>query len=333
MEIFSEIYGCYYEVIRKILEQSPLKKSEIDELIRGNHIIDTSFFLSDHLFGNDREGIKKWGFLNYNSKDKCYYSSLNNNPFPLPMTTLEKSWIKALLQDDKFKLFLSNDLIDKLQRELADVQPLFNLENFYYFDKSKNGDDFSNPKYKDNFNLILSAIDNKEVIHIEKYLSSKGKIIEGNFQPLNLEYSSKDDIFRLFSAELYKDGSFKYMNLKLSGITNKITITDIPWNESITIDDFFTIRNNHEPITVKVSNERNSIERFMMEFSCYKKVAEYDAQNDSITVKIYYDIETETELLIRLISFGCYLEILSPLHLRLKAKERIQSQYKLFFNG
>lgn len=332
MEIFSEIYGCYYEVIRKILESLPLKKYEIEELIKENHILDTSFFLSDHLFGNDREDIKEWGFLKYNPKDGFYYSNLNNSPMPLPMTTLEKSWIKALLQDDKFKLFLSSDLIDTLQRELKDVQPLFKLENFHYFDKSKMGDNFSDLTYKDNFNSILNAINDKKVIHIEKYLSSKGKIIKGDFQPLSLEYSSKDDIFRLFSAKLY-DNSFKYMNLKLSGIVGKITISDIPWNENITIDDFFTIRNNHEPITVKVSNERNSIERFMMEFSCYKKVAEYNSQNDTITAKIYYDIETETELLIRLISFGCYLEIISPPHLRLQAKERIKSQYELFFNN
>ncbi len=67
-----------------------------------------------------------------------------------------------------------------------------------------------------------------------------------------------------------------------------------------------------------------------MEFVSYEKRTERDTDNGSITVKLWYDQQDKTELLIRFLSFGPVLEILSPTDFRAKAAERIRKQCELF---
>ncbi len=324
MEIFSEVYNCYYSVVDAILKKSPLSKQQIDDIIRCNAFSESILFLMPKLC-NDNQ----WNLLECNQGD-LYASTLKNKPF-MPLTTLEKSWIKSLLLDDKFKLFITDELFKSMEAQLQDVQPLFNVDNFFYFDKFSNGDDYSNISYKSNFLYVLKAIQNKKVLLID-YTTSKNKRVIGYFQPLRLEYSLKNDKFRLFTAKLHNNSEFKYYILNISGINN-VSVSNKSWVDSVSISGFFKFRKSLEPITVKVINERNGINRFMMEFACYEKYTEYDSQNDTITSQIWYDTQTETELLIRLLSFGPVLEIVSPKKVREQAKQRIKKQFELFFNN
>ena len=324
LEIFSEVYNCYYSVVDAILKKSPLSKQQIDDIIRCNAFSESILFLMPKLC-NDNQ----WNLLECNQGD-LYASTLKNKPF-MPLTTLEKSWIKSLLLDDKFKLFITDELFKSMEAQLQDVQPLFNVDNFFYFDKFSNGDDYSNISYKSNFLYVLKAIQNKKVLLID-YTTSKNKRVIGYFQPLRLEYSLKNDKFRLFTAKLHNNSEFKYYILNISGINN-VSVSNKSWVDSVSISGFFKFRKSLEPITVKVINERNGINRFMMEFACYEKYTEYDSQNDTITSQIWYDTQTETELLIRLLSFGPVLEIVSPKKVREQAKQRIKKQFELFFNN
>lgn len=324
LEIFSEVYNCYYSVVDAILKKSPLSKQQIDDIIRCNAFSESVLFLMPKLCNDNR-----WNLLECNQED-LYASTLKNKPF-MPLTTLEKSWIKSLLLDDKFKLFITDELFKSMEAQLQDVQPLFNVNNFFYFDKFSNGDDYSNISYKSNFLYVLKAIQNKKVLLID-YTTSKNKRVIGYFQPLRLEYSLKNDKFRLFTAKLHNNNEFKYYILNISGINN-VSVSNKSWVDSVSISGFFKFRKSLEPITVKVINERNGINRFMMEFACYEKYTEYDNQNDTITSQIWYDTQTETELLIRLLSFGPVLEIVSPKKVREQAKQRIKKQFELFFNN
>lgn len=324
MEIFSEIYNCYYSVVNGILKNSPLSKKQIDDIIRSKAFSESVLFLVPKLCEDNQ-----WNLLKC-TQNGMYISNLKNEPF-IPLTLLEKSWIKSLLQDDKFKLFMTDDLIKSMEKELEDIKPLFNKSNFYYFDKFSNSDDFSNPNYRLNFNFILKAIQNKKVLLID-YTTSKNKRVIGYFQPLRLEYSLKNDKFRLFTVRVSKNNEFKYYILNISGINN-ITISNKSWIDALNIKNFFNSRKSIEPITVRVLKERNGIDRFMMEFACYEKYTEYDNQNGMVTAQIWYDTQNETELLIRLLSFGPVLEIVSPKSIREQAKQRIQLQYKIFFDN
>ena len=67
-----------------------------------------------------------------------------------------------------------------------------------------------------------------------------------------------------------------------------------------------------------------------MEFAPYEKQSERDLTTGECIVKIWYDNQDETELLIRLLAFGPTIEILSPSDFRQKAAERVLNQFEIF---
>ena len=74
----------------------------------------------------------------------------------MPLTTLQKRWLKALLTDPRISLFYP-DLVG-----LEDVEPLFNASDVVYFDCYSDGDNFSDENYIENFHIILQALKEKE---------------------------------------------------------------------------------------------------------------------------------------------------------------------------
>jgi hypothetical protein len=92
MELFSEIYGCYFTVISRILNkaQNSLTKNEIENLVASGAFYDSAFHLLPTLFSTELNLLNK--------KGNFYYSALNHE-FKRPLSILEKSWLKALTDD------------------------------------------------------------------------------------------------------------------------------------------------------------------------------------------------------------------------------------------
>ena len=67
----------------------------------------------------------------------------------------------------------------------------------------------------------------------------------------------------------------------------------------------------------------------MLEFASYEKHTVRDLETGQYRVELWYDEQDETELLIRLLSFGPVIEILGPQSLREQAKLRIKMQAEL----
>jgi hypothetical protein len=101
------------------------------------------------------------------------------------------------------------------------------------------------------------------------------------------------------------------------------------YTQEIQPEQWFAKMRCKEPVEVRVQPERNAVERFLMEFASYEKRVERDSETGCITVKLWYDRQDETELLIQLLGFGPVLEILSPTDFRAKAAERIRRQCEI----
>ena len=95
------------------------------------------------------------------------------------------------------------------------------------------------------------------------------------------------------------------------------------------MDEYFSSRKCSTPAIIRVSTERNGVERFMLEFASYEKHTVRNLETGQYNVELWYDQQDETELLIRLLSFGPVIEILGPEHLREQAKQRIKRQIEL----
>ncbi len=210
---------------------------------------------------------------------------------------------------------------------LADIKPLYRLEHFRYFDKFTDGDDYADPLYRENFRVILSAIKSRELLKIA-YTSGHDKRICFTCLPLNIEYSEKNDKLRVLTR--------KYRNGRISsgGVINIGRIDAIERTGRFFTGDInapFTKPRNS--VTVYVASERNAVERFLMAFASYEKRADRDLENGGCVVTLHYDKSDETELLIRLLSFGAAVEILSPGELRRQAAKRVARQSELTFKN
>lgn len=317
INIFSEMYGAYYRTAAKILEKSEIAESDIYSAVSEEAFADSALFIPQKLTSD-------WGLLKPCGVKK-YESVLRHNPISV-VTELQKRWLKAQLADPKFRLFLDEQVSEKLEKKLEDVKPLYNSTIFRSADVFADGDPYNDESYIKNFCAILNAVHAKEVLDIE-FVSGRNERKRGHFLPLKLEYSRKNDKFRVYCAA-YRDCHWSNGLINVGRIISVVSTKHKSACE-MDMEDYFSERRCSEPVTVEVTTERNGVERFMMEFAAYEKYTERDLETGVCTVKLWYDKSDETELLIRLLSFGPIIEIKSPQSFRKLAADRVRRQYEL----
>ena len=323
MVVFSEIYGAYYRIAARAMREKTVTDDEVYELIRLLGFRDSALFLPQKLLPQN-DG-SDWGLLRRNADGSL--SRITENPPPAVLTLLQKRWLKSKLADPRFRLFFDDEKLRRLEERLADIKPLYRLEHFRYFDKFTDGDDYADSLYRENFRVILSAIKSRELLKIA-YTSGHDKRICFTCLPLNIEYSEKNDKLRVL-ARKHRNG-----RISSGGVINIGRIDAIERTGRFFTGDInapFTKPRNS--VTVYVASERNAVERFLMAFASYEKRADRDLENGGCVVTLHYDKSDETELLIRLLSFGAAVEILSPGELRRQAAERVARQSELTFKN
>ena len=81
----------------------------------------------------------------------------------------------------------------------------------------------------------------------------------------------------------------------------------------------------YDTITVKIRDERNAMERFMLHFAHFEKQAE-KLDKTHYLVKIKYAHDDESEMVIRILSFGPMIEVLEPEPFRNLIIEKLEKQ-------
>lgn len=311
--LFSEIFGCYYKVITEIVNNSPISVNNIMQIINKNGFEESCFHL-----------LPKIEALPFIEKRGDKYYSLLENKIKLPLTTLEKSWLKAISSDARFDLF--NKIFDK--SKLEEFEPLFEENQYKYYDKYSDGDDFCSENYKENFYKINDAIEKSKLIKIVYKSPKRDKVTVGHYIPIKFEFSSKDDKLRIFATRILDNKTKDYFCLNLNRIL-EVRYSNKTFDGNVNLDRHIEKFNSTEPIIVEIHNERNAIERFMVEFSTYQKNSEFNEETQTCTTKIYYRKSDETELLIKLLSFGPTLKVLGSKRFISLIKTRIQKQYEM----
>lgn len=323
MKLFSEIYGAYFRCAEKILSKGELSEKRLREIVSENAFKDSMLFIPEKLIP-DKEGNSPWGLLKSAGNGRLC-SVLSKSP-PRIVTSLQKSWLKAKLADPKSRLFLSDEDIAALSLRLSDVKSLYNREYFREFDRFADGDNFEDPHYREVFGTVLKAVRKKEILSIG-LTSRRGTRITKNVLPLKIEYSRKNDKFRIYCITAQKNEEYLF-NI---GRIEKAVPTGKYINSELDLEEFFRKRRCEDPVTVEVSGERNALERFMMEFASYEKRSELDLATGKCLASIWYDVQDETELLIMLLGFGPVLKITGPRDFLEKVRERVERQYELFY--
>lgn len=170
--IFSELYSAYYHTVAEILRQAadhPVGKEELRDIVEKNAFEESMLHIEPAL------AEEKWQLL------KADGTTVIKKKPEMPLTLLQKRWLKAISLDPRMKLF-GEGQIDFERDEWKEIEPLFTPEDYYIFDKYADGDDYNNENYIRNFRLILDAIEHRYPLRIENY-NSKGKKIQSILQP------------------------------------------------------------------------------------------------------------------------------------------------------
>lgn len=325
MTLFSEIYGAYFRIASAVLERETVTASDLERIVAGEGFRDSVLFIPDKL----RPGEGSWGLLE--DRGNGEWGRVTSNPPVTIVTELQKRWLKAKLSDPKMWLFLTDEELAELSGRLSDIVPLYSREQIRQVDTYSDGDDFTSPDYRRHFRDILTATKEKRIIYI-LFRTGSGKIQGRLFVPLKIEYSPKNDKFRVYCRNARRCGNSGNTVINIGRVI-RTDLTDTEYPSDLRQDEYFSRIRCQEPAVIKVSQERSGVERFLMEFSSYEKRTGLDTETGDCTVTLWYDRTDETELLIRLLSFGPVVEILSPPGLRAQAAERVRKQYRLIYGG
>ena len=299
--IFSEIYGSYFKAVSAILAKAvegTLTERELTRTVLENAFGESLITIPAKLTDGS------WPLLT-----EDFGTPLRHAPHA-PLTTLEKQWLKALLLDLRVRLF------DPSEEGLEDVEPLFTPDQFVYFDRYADGDDFTDPRYIEHFRMILRAMHEKCKLRV-RFHGHRGTRQSYICIPYKLEYSSKDDKFRLITGFRNKP-----LTVNLSRI-DSVHILE-PWDES----EYAQPHEREKTLVMELYDSRNALERAMLHFSDLEKETErLDDKHYRITLN--YKQGDETEILIRILSFGPVLKVIEPETMVRQIRERLERQEAL----
>ena len=319
MELFTEIYNCYFQIVDQICKtarETPITEKDMLALAARFGYEESGFMIVPKLINN-------WNLL---EKTEEGYLSKIDNPEVLPLTTLQKRWLKAILLDERISLFLENAQMDILHTYLKDVQPLFMPEDFYYYDRFQDGDDYTSPEYVHHFRTLLEAIRRKQYVNI-RFSSRRGKDVCQTYLPCRVEYSAKNDKFRVLCISGKNAVSRQVEIVNISRI-DQVTLTDRIYDGEIDLAQAIKTSYYKDPVKLLITTKRNTLERTMLHFANYEKQTKR-LDDDTYECQIYYNSMMETELLIEILSFGPTIKVLGPEDFLAKVKERIQRQARL----
>ena len=297
--IFSELYGTYYNTVAKILKSAvdhPLQKNEI------NRIISEEAFAESILNIAPAIEEERWQLI---LKDG---TTPLKNPPSMPLTTLQKRWLKAISLDPRIRLF-SDNLPD-----FSDVEPLFTKDDYCVFDNYADGDPYEDENYIKNFRLILDAVRNKYPLMVNM-INRKGSISHLALMPRYLEYSEKDDKFRLISSGCSYGETINHGRI----------VSCKPYDKPFNVSTFQLRGERTATVEFELINKRNALERVLLHFAHFEKEAE-KIDGERFLVKITYNKDDETELVIRILSFGPMIKVVSPQSFVNLIKERLINQ-------
>lgn len=283
--IFSELYSAYYIAVARILTRAvegTLTEEGMREIVRKSAFGESTLTVLPAL----RTG--KWQLLTKDLRTPL------KSPPTMPPTASELRWLKSLTLDPRVRLFpIPASVLDALDG----VDPLFTEEDVRVFDRYTDGDPYEDEDYIRRFRYLLRAVETRTPTRIET-VGRKGTRATFCGIPERLEYSAKDDKFRLI-----------FSGARFGGVANLARITSCkPCNRELSTSPR---PQEIRSVTLLIFDGRNALERVMLHFAHFEKRAErVDEQRYRLTVR--YDAADETELVIRILSFGPFVKVESP---------------------
>ena len=300
--IFSELYSAYYNAVARVIDkilEGERNPKELQRIVNKNAFGESGIAIFSAIKN------EKWHLV---SKDM--ETPVEHSP-TMPLTLLEKRWLKAISLDPRVKLF------DVEFPDLDDVEPLFTSDDYYVYDKYSDGDPFEDEEYIKKFRTVLQAMREGKQIKFEMENRNHAYTYV-RCVPERLEYSEKDDKFRIITG-----GSRVVSTVNIA----KMRFCSIYHGEE-KLTKSLQRPTKYSTVTIKITDKRNALERVMMHFAHFEKQAER-IDKETYLLKVKYDVNDEAEIVIRTLSFGPMVEVVEPQSFIELIKERLLRQMKL----
>ncbi len=299
--LFSEIYGSYFQVISTVLSEAvdgSLTEKRLDEIVKDKAFDESIFNIPWALKRGDWPLIKE-----------DLTTPLLNNP-TMPLTNLQKRWLKALLLDPRIRLF------DVGYEGLEDVEPLYTQNMFRYFDRSSKKDPYDDEEYRYHFQIILEGLREKRKVFIcvKDHFGIRKKYV---CIPYKLEYSSKQDKFRLLAFSGKDMLTVDVARIQCCQL--RVRYEEEPFDLQLT---------KKETMVLKLVDQKKTLERVLLHFSHLEKETVRTDENH-YKIILRYDKNDEMELIIRVMSFGPTLQIMSPDRCLGLIREKLKKQQEI----
>ncbi len=281
--IFSELYSVYYNTVAKILTRAlepGVTQQTLQQEVLQNAFSESVLTILPSL----RSG--KWQLLSPELTPVVKHVPTQ------PLTLLEKRWLKSLADDPRLRLFGAE------LPELGDVQPLFTREDYKVYDQYNDGDPFEDESYIAHFRLLRQAIAENRPVKITMD-NRHNRRIRMRFYPKGFEYSLKDDKIRVLVANC-RNRTVNLGRILTCSFYNGQGV----WREQPRPDP-------RKELVLEITDERNALERVMMHFAHFEKEAQRMG-DDRYRLRLWYYESDETEIVIRVLSFGPYVKVIAP---------------------
>jgi len=299
--LFSEVYSAYFNAVAAIINTAisgDISEKRILEIINDKAFSESMLSILPSIKNDE------WLVMNQELRTPIKHSP------QMPLTILQKRWLKSLLIDPRIALFGVSEA------GLENVAPLFSISDILFFDRYADGDPYEDEKYIANFRMILRALKEKRRVRIT-YHNRRGHLIQGKLTPYRLEYSTKDDKFRLETA-----GARFAAYINLSRVEECALLE--PYDEL----SLNPPKRREKTVVFLLSDERKALDRVMLHFSdCRKETVRLDDKN--YQVQLWYEAQDETEMLIRILSFGPMIKVTEPDRFISLIKQRLRMQKSL----
>ncbi len=311
--VFHEVYGAYYNAIAWILSlavRKELTPKKMNDVVQDKAFGESCMYLPDRLLSGE------WPLLN----DELG-TYLKAEP-TMPLTLIQKRWLRSLLEDTRICLFSDPETCDTLRKQLEGIRPLFTADTFCFFDRFSDGDPYQDSEYKNHFRNVLEAIRERKGLFVS-YKNQYGVSSEIKVKPDTIEYSAREDKFRVYASQMEENEWEEPLRLNISRMTACCKIPD-------QTDSPAEVKIHKDKAVIELVDDENTLERALFHFSFLEKMTER-LDNGKFRMTLYYAESDKTEILIRILSFGHQLNVISQGYIREEIERRLSAQRDLLF--
>lgn len=219
------------------------------------------------------------------------------------------------------KMFKSTDktFYDKAEHIHMEVLPMKYVKCFDQYHIQ------DNRKEKEYVMMLAKAIIDRKTVFI-RYHTLTGKIKEGNYNPILLEFSKDHNRFQGY-FEISKTNKIVIFNLSnIQNVEDTEEKFDIE-QAKMNLQNYL----NWQGLSTEIqfSDEKNTADRILTELAPWKKKCTYDKNSGIYQLKIDYQKSDQLDLVIRLMGYGSTIQFKKeddPIYI--ETKRRLECQLK-----